>query len=170
MFRKMRNLHLWIGIITSIIILMEAVTGLMLEHPSLLGMQSKAPIIERNSQFTSSEDQSNTTSDQGPTTANQSTSTATQSTTSQNSVVSNTPSSSLQEEKQSEVTALRSEGSRKQEAGNSLIGFVKGLHEGKLGNLNIKWAIDLAAISMIVLTISGMYLSIRILRGQKKLN
>lgn len=170
MFRKMHNLHLWIGLITSIIILMEAVTGLMLEHPSLMGIQSKAPIIERNSQFTSSEDQSITASDQGLKTANQSTSTATQSTTSQNSVASMTPSSGLQGEKQFETTALRSEGSRKQEAGNSLMGLIKGLHEGKLGDLNIKWVIDLAAISMIVLTISGMYLSIRILRGQKKMN
>ena len=119
MFRKTRNIHLWIGLITSIIILMEAVTGLMLAHPSLMGMQSKAPIMEKG-------------------------------------------------ERQSEGTAPDFEGSRKPEAGNSLMGVVKGLHAGKLGNLNIQWVIDLSAISMIVLTISGIYLSVRILRGQKK--
>ncbi|KJR45562.1 putative membrane protein [Desulfosporosinus sp. I2] len=175
MFRKMRNLHLWIGLITSIIILMEAVTGLMLAHPSLMGMESRAPIIEKNSRFTSSETQRITTADQGSTTADQSTSTAdqsistaNQSSISQNSVPANTLSSSLEGGNQSEVTDLKSEGSRKQEAGNGLMGLVKGLHAGKLGNLNIQWVIDLAAISMIVLTISGIYLSIRILRGQKK--
>ncbi|MDA8223430.1 PepSY-associated TM helix domain-containing protein [Desulfosporosinus sp.] len=156
MFRKMRNLHLWIGLITSIIILMEAVTGLMLAHPSLMGMESRAPIIEKNSQFTSSE--------------NQSTSTTNQSTASQNSVASNTQSSSPLGENQSEVIVRNSEGSRQQEAGNGLMGIVKGLHKGKLGNLNITWVVDLAAISMIVLTISGIYLSIRILRGQQKAN
>lgn len=142
MFRKMRNLHLWIGLITSVIILMEAVTGLMLAHPSLMGMQSRAPIMEKNSQFTSSGNQSMTTADQGTTTANQST-------TSQNS-------------------NPNTEGSRKPEAGNSLMGVVKGLHAGKIGNLNIQWVIDLSAISMIILTISGIYLSVRILRGPKK--
>ncbi|MCO1604217.1 PepSY-associated TM helix domain-containing protein [Desulfosporosinus nitroreducens] len=167
MFRKMRNLHLWIGLITSIIILMEAVTGLMLAHPSLMGMESRAPIIEGNSRTTSSGNESIPTSDQGPTTANQSTSTTNQSSSSQNSAVSNTPSSSLEGKTQSEAIAPRRGGSRN-EADNGLMGLVKGLHEGKLGNLNITWVIDLAAISMIVLTISGMYLSIRILRGQRK--
>ncbi|SHI46622.1 PepSY-associated TM helix domain-containing protein [Desulfosporosinus lacus] len=161
MFRKMRNLHLWIGLITSIIILMEAVTGLMLAHPSLMGMESRAPIIEGNSRTTSSDDDSISTSDQGQITANQSSS-------SQNSAGSNALSSSLEGKTQSETIDLRRGGSRNQEADNSLMGLVKGLHEGKLGNLNITWVIDLAAISMIVLTISGMYLSIRILRRQRK--
>jgi len=167
-FRKMRNLHLWIGLITSIIILMEAVTGLMLAHPSLMGMESRAPIIEGNSRTTSSDDDSISTSDQGQITANQSTLTTNESSSNQNSVVSNAPSSSLEGKTQSDTIAPRRGGSRNQEADNSLMGLVKGLHEGKLGNLNITWVIDLAAISMIVLTISGMYLSIRILRRQRK--
>ncbi|HBW35732.1 PepSY-associated TM helix domain-containing protein [Desulfosporosinus sp. BICA1-9] len=168
MFRKLRNLHLWIGLITSIIILLEAVTGLMLAHPSLMGMQSKVPVMEKNSQFTSSWNQSMTIAGQGMTTANQSTSIANQSTTSQNTETSNTQNSSLQGERQSERAAPNSEGSKKPEAGNSLMGVVKGLHAGKLGNLNIQWVIDISAISMIILTISGIYLSVRILRGQKK--
>ncbi|STO36655.1 Uncharacterised protein [[Flavobacterium] thermophilum] len=35
--RKMRNLHLWIGLISSIFLLVEAVTGLLLSEPWLIG-------------------------------------------------------------------------------------------------------------------------------------
>lgn len=168
MFRKMRNLHLWIGLITSIIILLESVTGLILAHPELMGAQAKASITERNSQFTSSENQSVAASEQDPTTANNSPSSTNQTATSKNSGDSNTLSSSLQGETQSELTSLRPESSRNHETENNLMGLVKGLHAGRLGNLDITWVIDLAAISMIVLTISGIYLSIGILRGQKK--
>lgn len=149
MFRKMRNLHLWIGLITSIIILMEAVTGLMLAHPSLVGMQSRAPIAERASQINSSVSSSIATLDQNESSINQS-------------------RLNSQEEIQSELTAQKSKGLGKQESGNGLMGFIKGLHAGKVGDLNIQWLIDLSAISMIVLTISGIYLSVRILRVQWK--
>ncbi|KGK89276.1 hypothetical protein DP73_10770 [Desulfosporosinus sp. HMP52] len=148
MFRKMRNLHLWIGLITSIIILMEAVTGLMLAHPSLVGMQSRAPIAERTSQINSSGSSSIATLDQNESSINQ--------------------SLNSQEEMQSELTAQKSKGLGKQGSGNGLMGVIKGLHAGKVGNLNIQWLIDLSAISMIVLTISGIYLSVKILRVQRK--
>jgi hypothetical protein len=50
----------------------------------------------------------------------------------------------------------------------SLEGIIKGLHVGRLGNMDITWAIDAAAISIIFLTVSGIYLSIKILRADKK--
>lgn len=36
------------------------------------------------------------------------------------------------------------------------------------GNTNVKWLVDLAAISMIFLTITGIILSIKTLRAQGK--
>ncbi|KQX66363.1 hypothetical protein ASD40_28120 [Paenibacillus sp. Root444D2] len=53
-----------------------------------------------------------------------------------------------------------------QDGANSLTGFIKGLHEGKIGNTNVKWLVDIAAISMIFLTITGIILSIKTLRAQ----
>ncbi|WP_375295503.1 hypothetical protein [Paenibacillus doosanensis] len=35
--RKYRQLHLWIGLLTSVLILIEAVTGLLLSEPALMG-------------------------------------------------------------------------------------------------------------------------------------
>jgi hypothetical protein len=49
---------------------------------------------------------------------------------------------------------------------NSVAGIIKGLHEGKIGNTNVKWLIDLTAIGMIFLTITGIILSIKTLRAQ----
>lgn len=43
----------------------------------------------------------------------------------------------------------------------------RGLHEGKIGTFRIRWFIDLAAIGMILLTLSGIYLSVPILRMGK---
>ncbi len=39
--RKMRNLHLWIGLISSIFLLVEAVTGLLLSEPWLIGQTER---------------------------------------------------------------------------------------------------------------------------------
>ncbi|CAG7638954.1 PepSY domain-containing protein [Paenibacillus allorhizosphaerae] len=40
--RKFRQLHLWIGLLTSILILVESVTGLLLSEPWLMGQTSKS--------------------------------------------------------------------------------------------------------------------------------
>lgn len=45
---------------------------------------------------------------------------------------------------------------------------IKGLHEGRIGNTDVKWLIDLAAIAMIFLTGSGFYLSMKVLGADKK--
>jgi len=51
---------------------------------------------------------------------------------------------------------------------SGVFGMAKGLHQGKIGNLNLKWIIDLTAIGLILLTLTGIYLSIPILRSQRK--
>ncbi|NHM32610.1 PepSY domain-containing protein [Bacillus sp. C11] len=49
-----------------------------------------------------------------------------------------------------------------------MMGIIRGLHEGRLGYMDIGWVIDLAAIGMIFLSGSGIYLSIKILGAEKK--
>jgi hypothetical protein len=44
--------------------------------------------------------------------------------------------------------------------------LAKGLHQGRLGEWNIKWLIDLAAIGMIILTLTGIYIAIPLLRAR----
>jgi hypothetical protein len=48
------------------------------------------------------------------------------------------------------------------------MGIVRGLHEGRIGTTDIKWLIDLIAIAMMLLTGTGIYLSIKILGADKK--
>lgn len=40
------------------------------------------------------------------------------------------------------------------------IDFAKGLHQGKIGNLDLKWLVNLAGLGIIVLTLTGIYMSI----------
>lgn len=46
--------------------------------------------------------------------------------------------------------------------------FTNRLHEGKLGHLNIKWLIDMTAAGLIILTITGVYLSVPLLKTRRK--
>lgn len=162
MFRKTRNLHLWIGLITSIFILVEAVTGLMLSHPSLTGTSERAPIVEKRSQFTPPTNSSDTSSNTSSETQNAGAS------VSQTPVASDSQSPAIQGERPSGNNAQNVDAARKPDARSGLTGIIKGLHAGRLGNMNVQWAIDLSAISMIVLTVTGIYLSIKILWADQK--
>lgn len=147
MFKKMRNLHLWIGLLTSVLILLEAVTGLLLIHPSLLGEPERAPAIERSARSTNPENlvPAATTSSRPAVTDN------------------------LGAEVQGGRPAFHETGAAgAEDARSGLVGLIRGLHAGRLGSLNIRWVIELAAISMIVLTVTGIYLSIKILIRSNK--
>ncbi|MFC0296875.1 PepSY-associated TM helix domain-containing protein [Geobacillus jurassicus] len=123
--RKMRNLHLWIGLISSIFLLVEAVTGLLLSEPWLIG-QTERGEMHRAVQ----EGMSSFGTGAGASTA---------------------------------PMAPRAEG-----GGSSLMMFVRQLHEGRLGSLDIRWAVDVAAVAMIVLTATGIFLPIRTLAAGRK--
>ncbi|MEN6414359.1 MAG: PepSY domain-containing protein [Veillonellales bacterium] len=41
----------------------------------------------------------------------------------------------------------------------NIFGFAKGLHQGRIGNINLSWLIDLLAIGIIILTLTGIYLT-----------
>jgi hypothetical protein len=147
--KKMRQAHLWIGLITSVFLLMEAVTGLLLAEPWLIGQQPKGePMLM-----------------QGVEQGQISTGMAQQGPSSAGNFAEGESSSSPDLEQRSFGPR---EGFRGERGGNSLAGIIRGLHEGRLGNMDIRWAIDIAAISMIFLTLSGIYLSVKLLRAQRK--
>lgn len=136
--KRTRQLHLWIGLICSVFILIQSITGLLLSEKWLTGsggaeMRPPGAMSQSSNSMTPS------------TAGDQETSGAMQ---------GNRP-------------AFNGSGPS-QEGANSLTGFIKGLHEGKIGSTNVKWLVDLAAISMIFLTITGIILSIKTLRAQGK--
>jgi hypothetical protein len=147
--KKMRQAHLWIGLITSVFLLMEAVTGLLLAEPWLIGQQPKGePMFMQGAEH-------------GPISADMS-----QQGQSWAGNFAEGESSSSPDLKQRSFRPR--EGFRGERGGNSFAGIIRGLHEGRLGNIDIRWAIEIAAISMIFLTLSGIYLSVKLLRAQRK--
>lgn len=46
--------------------------------------------------------------------------------------------------------------------------FTNQIHEGKLGQLNMKWLIDVTAAGLILLTVTGVYLSVPFLKIRRK--
>lgn len=135
--KKNRQLHLWIGLITSLFILVEAITGLLLSEPWLIGQQS----MERGHGMAAISTNYHETSGSSNSLP------ADQSQTSQKS------------------SNLRPEGFGKEQSG--IMGFVRQLHEGKIDGANLKVAVDLTAIGLIILTITGISMSIRVLRAQR---
>ncbi|MDQ0872449.1 hypothetical protein QFZ77_001108 [Paenibacillus sp. V4I3] len=134
--KRTRQLHLWIGLICSVFILIQSITGLLLSEKWLTGsggaeMRPPGAMSQSSTSMTPS-----AAGDQGTAGAMQ----------------GNRP-------------AFNGSGPG-QEGANSLTGIIKGLHEGKIGNTNVKWLVDITAISMIFLTITGITLSIKTLRAQ----
>jgi hypothetical protein len=146
--KKMWQAHLWIGLITSVFLLMEAITGLLLAEPWLIGQPKGEPMFMQGAEHGPI---SSGMAQQGPSSAR--------------NFAEGESSSSPDFEQRSFGPR---EGFRGERGGNSLAGIIRGLHEGRLGNIDIRWAIDIAAISMIFLTLSGIYLSVKLLRAQSK--
>ncbi|QPA31283.1 PepSY-associated TM helix domain-containing protein [Thermaerobacillus caldiproteolyticus] len=157
--KKMRQAHLWIGLITSILLLIQAVTGLLLTEPWLIGQQSR-----ERSAFMQNMEQGQlpaSSTQQGH---------SSPSTTQEGSASAGT----MAQQNGSSGIGLEQgrfgprEGFHGEEGSNSLVGIIRGLHEGRLGTIDITWAIDIAAISMIFLTLSGIYLSVKLLLAQRR--
>lgn len=102
--KRTRQIHLWIGLVCSVFILVQAVTGLLLMEPWLIGGGKEGVPGQRGQ--------------------------------------------------------MGGEG-----GGN--VGFIKNLHAGKIGNTDIGWLIDLGAIGLIILTVTGITMSIKILKAQR---
>jgi hypothetical protein len=131
--KRIRQAHLWIGLITSIFLLVEAVTGLLLAEPWLIGQQERG---EHHALIPPDGDS-----------------------------VRSSSSENMQG-----LPASREIKEKGWEAGGSLqsfAGIIRGLHEGRIGSWDVTWAIDIAAVAIILLTVSGIYLSIRLLAAQR---
>ncbi|GEN33533.1 PepSY-associated TM helix domain-containing protein [Aneurinibacillus danicus] len=139
--KKRRQLHLWIGLLTSFFILIEAITGLLLSEPWLIGMDKgeRRPGMEQRASFSTREKGS----------------LPSQSTNQSESVLS-------QAGKPGAISPEEDRG------GFGLMGFIRGLHEGRIGGTNVKILVDITAIGLIILTVTGITLSIQIVRAQSR--
>lgn len=146
-----RQLHLWIGLICSAFILIEAITGLLLTEPWLMGVET--PSVGRRLQ-----------ADPGA-----------------NFQIPDTGYDSAKGGMGRRFQAgegfpggaedgFRRGGFGGQFMGgqNSVMGIVRGLHAGRIGTTDISLLVDLTAIALIILTITGIVLTVRELRDQRK--
>lgn len=126
--RTYRRLHLWAGLICSLLILMESVTGLLVTEPWLLGGQAMEarPLLPGG-----------TLTAAFPGTA------------------------ALNGHGKSDFA-----GSEK--GGSFLIGGIYGTHAGRFGSAGMKGLAEASSIGMILLTGTGIVLSIQRLRVQKR--
>jgi hypothetical protein len=154
--KKTRKAHLWIGLICSVFILIESITGLLMNEPWLIG-QSQMEGNKGNfqpGQFNQGAGTQGTFPSDSSQTAGQ-----TQGQTSGQAGTNET----AQFPGRSGARGLGGEAGT-----GSITSIIRGLHEGKIGTLNVKWLVDLVAIALIFLTVSGIYLSMKVLRADKK--
>jgi hypothetical protein len=131
--KKTRQFHLWIGLICSVFILIEAVTGLLMMEPWLLG-EAKGPQRGEFNQQIRQQQSANPTNGSGAVDG-------------------------------ISAPANGNFGPRR-EGGTGISGFIRNLHQGRIGGTDVGWVIDLAAIGMIVLTATGIVLSTKTLAAQ----
>jgi uncharacterized iron-regulated membrane protein len=162
MVKKTRNLHLWIGLITSIFLFIEAATGLLLTERWLMGMSGHHSHHHSHNHGMESEklhiiDAVKKASETGAFNLQDV------------GVIMNHGMYmvKLNDDKGTLITISPS-GTIVSKEANSLASIVRGLHVGQLGDVNFRWMLDIASISILILTATGIYLSIKILRIQAK--
>jgi hypothetical protein len=165
--KNTRKAHLWIGLICSIFILIESITGLLMNEPWLIG-QSQMEGNKGNfqpGQFNQSAAPQGTTTDSSQTTGQ----------TQEQTPANNQTQANGQTQGQSGTNATSQFPGRTGVGGlggeggtSSITGIIRGLHEGKIGTTNVKWLVDLVALAMIFLTGSGIFLSLKILKTDRK--
>ncbi|MDR7239599.1 PepSY-associated TM helix domain-containing protein [Neobacillus drentensis] len=165
--KKMRKAHLWIGLICSIFILIESVTGLLMNEPWLIGQTQ----MEGNrgnfqpGQFNPDQMQQGTSTDSSQTSGQNQSQTPSQ-TQGQTGANANGQTGFNGNGSFQGRTGMRGPGG---EGGTgSITSIIKGLHAGRIGTTDVKWLVDLVAIAMIFLTGSGIYLSLKVLKADRK--
>jgi hypothetical protein len=153
--RKTRQLHLWIGLICSVFILIEAVTGLFLLEPQLLG--GSGGNLGGPPQMRQQQPQTPTTSGVDANAA------------SPDARANAGTSGPGRAGGAGEGFAGRggAGGGFPGGGGSGAINIIRNLHEGRIGSTNIKWVMDIAAIGMMILTITGIVLSTKTLAAQR---
>jgi len=130
--KKARKIHLWIGLITSLLLFFQASTGLILMEPWIVG-------IEKNGQG------------QGWIQLEES-----------------RKGRVVDENENNNIQGNEYGFNRQDNEDQGLHGIIKELHTGQIGNHDLSIVIDLTAVSIMILTATGIYLSIKILRGEHK--
>ncbi len=120
-YQAARKIHLWVGLILAIVLIIEAITGLVLAEPWIVG-QGKPQI----------------------------------------------PIGDSQNMEQRKSMPRSVESGKPVQSGFNAFGFAKGLHQGKVGGFDLTWVVDLSAIGLIVLALTGVYLSIPFFRTRSK--
>jgi hypothetical protein len=169
MMRKLRRAHLWIGLIASIFIFIEAFTGLIMNEPWLIG-QSTVQDGRGNFQpgqmnqwqnrqgAAGSSGQANGQF-QGPNGNNQNGQTQGQSGFNGNRQFQGRQGFGANG---NFTPGLGGRGSQ------GILGTIRSLHQGRIGNTDVKWLLDLAALAMMFLTGTGIYLSFKVLGAERK--
>jgi hypothetical protein len=168
--KKMRQAHLWIGLIASVLIFMESLTGLLMNEPWLIGQtgmeggrgsfqQGQMPPGLAGPGMNDGSGQT-TGQAQGKMGGNFQGATADQS-------QGQTTDGQFQRRRGFGENGTFAGGARGEGQG-SMMSIIRGLHEGRIGTTNVKWLIDLTAVAMMFLTGSGVYLSVKILAAGRK--
>ena len=154
--KKTRKAHLWIGLICSIFILIESVTGLLMNEPWLIGQTQ----MEGNRGNFQPGQFNPGTMQQGATTDSNQAAVQTQGQSGANANGQTGSNATSQFPGRPGTSGPGGEGGT-----GSVTSIIRGLHEGKIGTTNVKWLVDLVALAMIFLTGSGIYLSLKVLRA-----
>lgn len=176
--KNTRKAHLWIGLIASIFIFMESITGLLMNEPWLIGQTSMEggrgnfqPGQMNQGQFNNGQTNQGQAR-QGMTQNSGQTSGQTQG---QNGNQNQNQNFNRNGQFQGRGNFSRNGNfpagmamNREGMGQTSAMGIIRGLHEGRIGTTNIKWLIDLIALAMIALTGTGIYLSIKVLGAEAK--
>ncbi|BBH24516.1 hypothetical protein Back11_58610 [Paenibacillus baekrokdamisoli] len=158
--KKTRKLHLWIGLISSLFILIQSVTGLVISEPWLVGGSSRGDMPQM--QISGSMNGGT-----GGTAVSTGTSTNTNTQAASNSDSSSAVDQGQQQKQGGQGFPPGGAGGGGDSQGG-IVGFAKKLHEGMIYGNSYKIFVDLTAISLIFMTLTGIFLSIRVLKGQSK--
>lgn len=168
---KNRQLHLWIGLLTSILVLVESVTGLLLAEPWLMGETSR-PQMEQGMQFQRGRSDfpdaatNNATNEATNEETNNATDNATDNET--GNPRDNAAFSQSGDQRPSFDRVGPGRNFPGGEGRNGLMGFVRNLHAGRIGTTDVSFVASITAVALIILTITGIVLSLRVLVAQSK--
>lgn len=166
--KKMRQAHLWIGLIASVLIFMESLTGLLMNEPWLIG-QTQMEGGRGNfqpGQMMPVQGGQGMPSDSGQTSGQTQGQSQAQA---GDGIQGQTGNGQFQGRQGFRGDRNFAGGQRGEGLGQgSMMSIIRGLHEGRIGTMDVKWLIDLTAVAMMFLTGSGVYLSGKILAADRK--
>ncbi len=173
--KKTRKAHLWIGLICSIFILMESITGLLMNEPWLIGqstMEGNRGNFQPGRMVSWQHDSSIGSNQQDQAGGQQQGQSSSQPNASGQAQQSQTGTNSNEQFPGQGGPGVGGPGVRgpggEGMSQGSFMSMIKGLHEGRIGTTNIKWLLDLTAVALIFLTSSGIFLSLKVLLADRK--